>query len=436
MPQTILLFGAGKSATCLIEYLDVLASDKAYSIIIADADEQSIKIKLNPNSLVETASVEVSDELERNKLIERADVVISLMPPDLHYLIATSCLFYKKHLLTASYLDDKIKLLAPEIEKAGILFLYELGLDPGIDHLSAMKIIHLLKYQQATIQSFISHCGGLIAPKYLTNPWEYKITWNPKNVVNAGKAGALFKENNEIKKLDYQAIFNASEQVQVSSFGILESYPNRDSISYIETYNILNVGTFKRTTLRYPSFCKGWSSIIALKLTQEDIFYDTTQLSFNGFLLKHLHEQNLKREYDLLADAVKKQIDFLFADDDIFINNGRLAVVDIMLIVLENKLKLSQGDKDLVVMQHEIVYSVGNKKYQLVSELVLEGEDEIHTAMAKTVGLPLGIAAKLILNKTILSSGLRIPIDENIYTPILKELENYGIQFKETITEL
>lgn len=436
MPQTILLFGAGKSATYLIEYLDILARDGTCQVIIADADELSIKRKLKPNSNISTASINVSEEIERNKLIVQADVVISLMPPDLHYLIATSCLLYKKHLLTASYLDDKVKLLAPEITKADILFLYELGLDPGIDHISAMGIIHSLKQKKAIIHSFISHCGGLISPKYLNNPWKYKITWNPKNVVLAGKAGAIFKENNQIKTLDYHEIFNAIEQVQVNSLGILECYPNRDSLSYISTYDIPNVETFKRTTLRYPNFCKGWKSIISLKLTQDDIFYDTNQLSFNGFLLKHLRDQHLKDDYDLLENSVREQINFLFEDANVYINKGRLSVAEILQIVLEKKLKLSQGDKDLVIMQHEIVYSIENKKYQLTSTLVLEGEDETHTAMAKTVGLPLGIAAKLILNGTIHSTGLKIPIDENIYKPILNELKNYGIQFKETIKDL
>ena len=459
--KTIVLFGAGKSATVLINYLKQLATDRYCHIIIADAHLQLLQNKVGNSAFVSIAQINITDELQRNSLIEKADVVISLMPPTLHYLIATSCIYLKKHLLTASYIDDDTKKLAPKIEAANILFLYEMGLDPGIDHMSAMQIIDTIHDNGGIITSFISHCGGLIAPESDDNPWHYKISWNPKNIVMAGKAGAIYLEKNNIIHKKYDILFSDFAQADIQNLGQLAYYPNRDSLNYKEIYNLKNAGNFIRTTLRHPNFLIGWAQIVHLKLTDETPFYPTDNTTITHFFNNHLKRFDL---YGIYKEAIsnssvlKNQFNFLFADDTTLINKGYCSAADILQFIIEQKLQLQNTDKDMIVMQHEIGYEIekeknaqittnknkiaidtqlaSNHKQLIISTLTVLGESNTTTAMAKTVGLPLGIAAKMILENKILLRGLKIPIDKEIYKPVLKELKNWGITFNETTTKL
>ena len=498
--KKILIFGAGKSSTYLIEYLSKLLQNNNWILTVADKDLLAAQSKLNgiPNS--EAKSVDVSDEEQRKNLISSADIVISLLPPTLHYQVAVDCIALKKNLLTASYIDDKIKALSKDIENNRLLFLCEMGLDPGIDHMSAMKLIADLKSQGAIIHSFRSHCGGLVSPQSDDNPWHYKISWNPRNIVLAGKAGAHSKENGQIKHYLYEDLFDANRVVEIPELGYLAWYPNRDSLSYARVYDIEDARTFVRTTLRDPEFCFGWKNIIDLKLTDETIQYDTDgmtlqqffQLHFNqnGFsdwiekqltarfaqtksLLEKLQEllaaeeevdeakkselqdfmmvDNAGELMDINIDEVKnkaaatvagqmheanlslKQLFFLGMDDETtFINKGRCSAADVLQFSLEQKLALKPDDKDMIVMMHELEYSIEGKSNFVNSSLIVQGEDHIRTAMAKTVGLPLGIAARLILEDKIRLTGLHIPILPEIYNPVLKELETHDISFHES----
>src|SRR6478672_1110851 len=257
----IVLFGAGKSATVLIEYLKEIATENIWQVIVADNNLETAQAKVGEHALVKAVSVNIENADERKELIEQADVVISLMPPHLHYLLALDCLELNKHLLTASYVDEQIKSLQPEIEKRNLLFLCEMGLDPGIDHMSAMQLFHRIKEEGGTITSFKSHCGGLVAPESDDNPWHYKISWNPRNIVMAGKSGAHFRENGEEKRVDYEHLFTNEHQVDIPDLGLLSWYPNRDSLSYAPLYGLENIPTFVRTTLRHPDFMFGWKNI-------------------------------------------------------------------------------------------------------------------------------------------------------------------------------
>ena len=490
--KNILLFGAGKSASVLIEYLTENAVENNWIITIVDTDKNLIeqKTKLHPSS--SAVAADITSDILRSKLIENSDLVISMMPPFLHILIAKDCIQFSKHLLTASYADEEIKLLAEEAKTKGILFLCEMGLDPGIDHMSAMQIIDDIKQKGGKITSFKSHCGGLVAPESDNNPWHYKISWNPRNVVLAGKAGAEYKLVGQIIKEKYQDLFNAERTIETgdASIGSLSYYPNRNSLSYIDLYQLYDAQTFVRTTLRYRDFMLGWKNIIELKLTDEDIVYQSDDLSIAGFFQQHFDKHNLtnklknelkenesytsevikllaenledanaekslavdedgtltKKEnkdvespsyQDLAMSAhdgnkVLQQLYFLGVDDETtIIDKGMISAADGLQFALEKKLALSATDKDMVVMQHDIEYELNNEKLQIISSLIVKGKDSIHTAMAKTVGLPLGIAAKLILNGTINLSGLHIPIIKEIYVPVLEELKKNGIIFKE-----
>ena len=496
--NNILLFGAGKSATCLIEFLENAVATRNWQLVVAENNLELANSKLSGSPWAKAIQVSVEDQQQRDDLIRDADIVISLLPPALHYLVATSCIQWKKHLLTASYLDDKLKALAPAIKEGGLLFLCEMGLDPGIDHMSAMQLIHRIKANGGTITSFKSHCGGLISPESDDNPWHYKISWNPRNVVLAGKAGAVFKENGDVCRLAYEALFDPNRVIHIPELGYLAWYPNRDSLNYISLYDLQHVHTFIRTTLRYPEFCFGWKNVVELKLTDETIQYNTDGLTLQQFFQDHFakygfsewiekqltarfaqtkqlleklqqlleaeqdadeEERKALQEFmmvdnqgqlmDVNLDSIKtqaaatvagqmheanlsmKQLFYLGMDDNnTYINKGHCSAADVLQFALEQKLMLQPADKDLVVMQHEITYELNGEEHRTESHLIVKGEDSVHTAMAKTVGLPLGIAAKLILNKTIKETGLHIPVIPSIYTPVLQELEKQGIKFE------
>lgn len=496
--NTILLFGAGKSATILIDYLLTEAVTGNWKLLIADSNEILAEEKLKNSAEGIAVSFDVRDEHERAHYILQSDIVISLLPPSLHFLVAKDCLLYKKHLLTASYIDDEIQKLQDEVKENELLFLCEMGLDPGIDHMSAKKLIDDIHTKGGIIRSFVSHCGGLVAPESSDNPWQYKISWNPQNVVRAGKAGASFKQNDKIEKYTYEQIFEKKRYITVLD-EIYCWYPNRDSLHYMDLYNLNECVTFLRTTLRHPDFMYGWKNLVDLKFTDENIFYETNGMSLMDFFKTHMDKNNFsnwleqklqdqfKETQGLLQNLVNlvekkdpefskadaededlmmvnekglleeidmddlknnaaasiafkmheskltlRQLFYLGMDDDkTIINKGKCSAADILQFAIQNKLALKQEDKDMVVMLHQIEYELDGIHQKIESSLMAIGKNSHYTAMAKTVGLPLGIAAKLILNGTIKTRGLHIPITKEIYTPVLKELEQHGIIFTE-----
>lgn len=499
--KQVLLFGAGKSATVLIDYLLSHAGTASWKVIVVDANPDLAREKIGNSSYGEAVSFDIMDEAKRQEYIQHADIVISLLPPSLHREVAKDCVFFSRHLLTASYVDDDIRKWEKDIAAKDLLFLCEMGLDPGIDHMSAMKLIDGIRAKGNRIVSFQSHCGGLVAPESDDNPWHYKISWNPRNIVLAGKAGAHYRYKGEEKRLSYEELFTPDNRVDVPGIGSFSWYPNRDSLSYTSLYGLQDIPTFVRTTLRHPDFLYGWKNIIELKLTDETPQYESDGKSLgvlfkehmdkNGFgewlqqklserfskskemlqnLMKliefeeetgqnvqdslmtadesgNLHEMGMEevknRGAAFLAHTMHeanltlKQLFYLGLDDmNTSVNRGMISPADLMQFALEKKLALLPEDKDMIVMLHEIGFTsegstVGNEQSTLRSSLVVIGENNIQTAMAKTVGLPLGIAAKLILEDKIKLRGLHIPTSAEIYEPVLKELENYGVKFRE-----
>lgn len=499
--KQIIVFGAGKSSTVLIEYLSHQAKIYNWHITVADADIDQARSKTAGIDHTSAVGADITDDARRNSLIADADIVISLLPPTLHLLIARSCIEYKKNLLTASYIDPEIRALSAQIEADGLLFLCEMGLDPGIDHMSAMRVINDIRKSGGRITSFYSHCGGLVAPESDDNPWHYKISWNPKNVVHAGKAGAIYRRKGEVFREAYEQLFDAGRIIQVPRVGDLSFYPNRDSLPYIGLYGLESTKDFMRTTLRHQEFCLGWKNLIDLRLTDESLQYETDGMSLQKFFQLHLEscgfsdwiKNNFSRKFEntrallehlneliiaeksgdtatravldemmlvnsagdlqkISLEEVKekaaktvasqmqeanvsiRQLMFLgMNDDNTIINRGFCSAADVLQFILETKLSLKDTDKDMVVMLHHIGFKQDGIDCIAECGLVLTGEDSRRTAMAKTVGLPLAIAAKLILNGEINSKGLHIPILPEIYNPVLKELEQYDIRFEEKI---
>ena len=420
--KSILLFGAGKSATCLIDYLTRICTENKWTLVIGDAVVDALKKKLIASPVVHPVQLNVENASERNELILQADLVISLLPPALHILIAQDCVSNSKNLLTASYVDDEIRKLSTAISDKKLLFLCEMGLDPGIDHMSAMQIIHRIQKAGGKIISFLSHTGGLVAPESDDNPWHYKISWNPSNVVKAGASGAIYKEAGEIKKLDYYHLFENTGLAEIKPVGIYAWYPNRDSLAYIPIYGLESAQSFIRTTLRHPVYCLGWKNLVKAGLT--DV---VERIPVN---VKSIAEWS--KPLMPFVDASNK---FLYDQLGLFENVPLPAVsvtsAKILQHLLEKNWKMKDADRDMILMLHEFEYELDNQKHILRSSLVVKGENALRTAMAKTVGLPLGIAARLILEDKLKLKGLHIPIIPEIYEPVLADLALEGIQFQE-----
>ncbi|HTR27981.1 MAG TPA: saccharopine dehydrogenase C-terminal domain-containing protein [Puia sp.] len=435
--STILLFGAGKSATTLIRYLIGVAGPRGWRVVVAENNLELALSKIGSAACAAAVPVDVGNEAERDRLVAEADVVISLLPPSLHFLVAQSCLRMRRHLLTASYVDDAIRGLAREVAAGGLLFLCEMGLDPGIDHMSALHFIGQVKAGGSgtgepgagRIVSFHSHTGGLVAPESDNNPWHYKISWNPRNVVRAGAAGARFRENGKEVSRGYAELFDRPGYIELAKTGPLAWYPNRDSLPYIELYGLEDVETFVRTTLRYPAFCTGWAPIVRAGLTD-----DSAPLRGAGAGTPPVRLTIAEWAAPLLpyVTAVNRELySYLGLFDPAPVPADARTAADVLQHLLETKLAMRPEDKDMIVMQHEIGYVSGGKTCRRKSTLVVKGEDSLHTAMARTVGLPLGIAAKLMLEGKIPLRGVHIPVAPELYVPVLKELEAEGIVFEE-----
>jgi saccharopine dehydrogenase (NADP+, L-glutamate forming) len=438
--KNILLFGAGKSATVLIDYLLANAPRQKWHITVADSDLMLIKSKIGKSYYATPAAFDIKDQAARQQLIQETDLVISLLPPALHIVVAKDCLHFHKSLLTASYIDPEIRKLEKDIKKAGLLFMYEMGLDPGIDHMSAMKLIHSIEKKGGQIYCFKSYCGGLVSPESNDNPWQYKISWNSRNIVLAGVSGASYKEKGKVKEVEYRQLFDQNKTVQIPGLGKLAYYPNRDSLSYIDVYSLGNIPTFMRATLRYPDFCEGWNALIRLGLTSDAHKQQTNGMTYFAWASQNIkvnadqsNEENIAAFLGVSSKSkLIRQLKFLGILNGELINLGEQTNAGVLQHVLDTRLKMEPSDKDMIVMLHEIEFERRNMGTRLHSYMIVQGEDNLRTAMAKTVGLPLGIMAKLVLSGALELTGLQIPVMPEVYNPVLRELEEYDIRFEES----
>jgi len=441
--KNILVAGAGKSSSYLIDYL-LKNSKSDWRVIVMDASADAIAEKLKNHPRGIPAVIDVTKDEEREQLVAKADIVLSILPPSLHYLLAKDCLKYKKHLITSSYVSPEIKALDAEVKEAGLLFMCEMGLDPGIDHMSAMSIIHSIQKIAGNITSFKSFCGGVIAPESDDNPWHYKISWNPRNIVLAGQAGAEWIENGKVQKMDYEQLYNNCKKIKVDGLGSFSYYPNRDSLKYLDLYDVSDIQTFMRATLRYPAFTKAWNFVVKMGLTKDNDQVNTEGLSYgewiaqkSGVAIADNWVLTLAEQY-AIDDKSLKMMEWLelFDTKKQIKRQGVYSSADIIQEVLEEKWKLNIVDKDMVVMQHQVAYERKGVSSFLTSNLVVKGENSLYSAMAKTVGLPMAILARKILNDGLPSkylTGVRIPVMPEVYVHVLKELKKSGVEFIDII---
>jgi saccharopine dehydrogenase-like NADP-dependent oxidoreductase len=436
MGKNILLLGAGKSSSYLIKYLTEEAPREGWQITVADADISQARKKTGRSKYVQAIWLDANNLNALTRQIGLSHLVISLLPPHMHSEVAKLCLLHKKHLITASYSTPEMQALNNAAQKSGVLFLNECGLDPGLDHMSAMKIIDSIHEKKGSVLSFRSYCGGLISDKSDTNPWNYKFTWNPSNVVLAGKQTARYKQNGILQFIPPQRIFSQTEQIRIDG-KLYDGYANRDSLAYIDKYNLKHIQTMLRGTLRKAGFCEAWDVLVSIGLTDDSFkIMNSSRMSYSALLeaLMPANNRSLKKRLEQFTEdkTIIKKIEWLGLLSDQKINGKEFSPAQALQQLLEKEWKLEKGDHDLVIMQHIIGYKLKGKMHTITSTMKLEGENEIYTAMAKTVGLPLGIAAKLILDKRINLKGVKIPTDPMIYNPLLEEIRKFGIKFKET----
>lgn len=418
---------------------------KNFIIQISDFDTENLKFFTKKYPKIITQIFDVNDKKQREKIVINQSIVISMLPAKYHFLIAIECLKSNINLVTASYISDELMKLDFEVKKKNLLFLNEVGLDPGLDHMSALKLIKEIKNDNGKIKSFKSHCGGLIHPKYDNNPWNYKFTWNPRNVVLAAKGQAKFLRNNKIIQVNYPDVFNQTEKINIDQLGDFDSYANRDSLKYIKLYGLDEIDTMFRGTLRRKGFCESWEIIALLGLTDDEVYLNTFNKSYKDLILSQLFNKDnvidLKKEIELkVSRKISEETYNKLLWTELFtcnrkLKNEKMTLAQVVESLLVKKWNFEEKDRDMIVMQHDFEYQKNNRLLNKKSTLVVYG-DENFSAMSKTVGLPLAIATKLILENKINYYGVKIPDISMIYDPILKELEDYKINFNESVVEV
>ncbi len=440
--KKILQIGAGKSTSYLIKYLSDFVRQGEIGYTIVDKNLDLARKIVGDTPGIDMTTVDIFDDEKRQALIRDHDLIISMLPARLHMVVAKDALKYGKHLVTASYISDEMKALDDEVKAKGLVFMNEIGLDPGIDHMSAMRTIDRIKAQGGEMLHFESFTGGLVAPESDNNLWHYKFTWNPRNVVLAGQGGvSKFLHEGEYKYIPYHRLFRRTEFLEIDGYGRFEAYPNRDSLKYQKIYGLENVRTLYRGTIRRVGFSRAWNVFVQLGMTDDSYVMENsenmTKRDFvNAFLPYSPNDSvELKLRYYMKIDQDDElwlkleELDLFNPHEKIGLKNATPA--QMLQKILEEKWTLEPDDKDMIVMYHKFGYRLGDENKQIDASLVVIGENQIYTAMAKTVGLPLGIAAMKILRGEITTPGVQLPVAKDIYEPVLKELEQYGIVFNE-----
>ena len=431
----VLILGAGRSSAHLVQYLVDHAVELGIHVRVGDADLRMAEEKVGSSEHASVFEFNAENEVGLESEMAHADIVISMLPAFMHPKIANICLRLYKHLITPSYISAEMMTMDAEAKEKDLIFLNEMGVDPGIDHMSAMKIIHELKSQGAEIKAFYSLTGGLIAPSSDNNPWNYKITWNPRNVVLAGAGGtAHFRENGKDKLIPYQRLFERTISIQIPGYGEFEGYANRDSMAYEELYDLPNIPTLYRGTLRKKGFSEAWNVLVQWGLTDDTREMSWESKTMQDFTQTYLPDASVDYIKRTVANDVLFKLQWLGLWDVTPVPIVKGTAAQVIQALIEERWKLDPHDRDMLVMCHLFDYKMEGQHFRMQSSMVLEGENNKYTAMSATVGLPMAIAVKHILQGSWKQRGVILPVHEEIYKPILEELEKFKIQFTEQVT--
>ncbi|HNP33271.1 MAG TPA: saccharopine dehydrogenase C-terminal domain-containing protein [Flavobacterium sp.] len=441
--RNILIIGAGRSASSLIKYLLKKSTLENFNVTLGDLSIELARRKTYNHPNATPIALDINDVEQRRNEIQKADIVISMLPAHMHIEVAKDCVTFKKNMVTASYISDEMQSLDEAVKANGLIFMNEVGLDPGIDHMSAMKVIDEIKEKGGKMILFESFCGGLVAPESDDNLWNYKFTWAPRNVVLAGQGGAAkFIQEGKYKYIPYHKLFRRTEFFHVEGYGKFEGYANRDSLKYRSVYGLDDILTLYRGTIRRVGFSRAWNMFVQLGMTDDSYVMENSEtMSYRDFINSFLpfHPSDTVELKTRMALGIEQddimwdkllELDIFSKTKIVGLKNATPA--QILERILNDKWTLQIEDKDMIVMYHKFGYEIDGERKQIDSKMVCIGDDQMYTAMSKTVGLPVAMAALQILNGNIKTPGVQLPIKKEVYDPILKELEKYGIVFKET----
>ncbi|NIM57595.1 MAG: saccharopine dehydrogenase [Candidatus Aminicenantes bacterium] len=439
--KKILILGAGLVARPLVRYL---LDQPDFEVEVASRTVSKAVKLIDNHPQGKASELNLKNEEGLKDEISKADLVISMVPYTFHPKVAKYCIDHKKHMVTTSYVSEVMHNLDTEAKGAGILILNEVGLDPGIDHMEAMRIIHEVEEKEGEITSFTSYCGGLPAPEANTNPFGYKFSWSPIGVLLAGKNSAQYLKDGQQIFIPPQDLFDNYLMINIEGLGEFEGYPNRDSLPYIELYGIKSTKTMLRGTLRNKGWCSTIKKIVDLGLLEEEE-KDWTGLTYKGFLRKLMNdpeEEDIKKalaahlNIEENSDIIQR-FEWLGLLGDESLPSEKDSALNILGTKMLEKLQYEEGERDMIILQHQFIASYpGDKKEKITSTLIDFGIPDGDTSMARTVGLPAAISTKLILEGKIEKTGVHIPVQPEIYIPILKELKELGIAFKEKKEEM
>lgn len=442
--NNILIIGAGRSSGALIRYLLDKSKDKNWFVTVADADPKLAEAKIGGHPNGRAVWLDATKTNDRRELITRADVVVSLLPAFLHLEVAYDCIRLRKHLINASYVSREMYSLADEARSRELIFMGEMGLDPGIDHMSAMQKIDEIRAKGGEITTFRSYTGGLVAPESDNNPWHYKFTWNPRNVVLAGQGTAQYLEDGKLKFIPYNRLFAETRSIQVPGMGEYEVYANRDSLMYVKQYGLEGTPNVLRGTVRHKGFCSAWNALVKIGMTDgefpilhsDSLSYHELMEAFAPVGSGTVKERIAALVGELPDSEVMSKIEWLGLFRKTRIRQSNASPAAILENILLDKWKLEPEDKDMIIMQHEFEYLLEGKRHRLRSTMVMKGENEDDTAMSRLVGLPLGIFVRLVMEGSIHLKGVQIPVMKEVYEPVLAELTQFGVTFHEEETIL
>lgn len=434
--KKILVLGAGLVAKPLVGYL----LDHGLNVTVASRTLAKAKALVGNHPNGKAAELDVTDEGHLSGEIPMSDVVISMVPYAHHVTVANLCIEHGKDMVTTSYVSDAMRALDGAAKKAGIIILNEIGLDPGVDHMSAMKIIRDVNDNGGKVKSFYSYCGGLPAPEANTNPFGYKFSWSPRGVVLAGRNNARYLKNDKVLEIPGKDLFDHYWELEVNGMGLFEAYPNRDSLGYIDIYGLKGISSMFRGTLRNKGWCKTWKKIADMGFLDDAKRYNFSGTTYRKFICElagissgDISSGLAKRlGLDPTSDVIKRMAWLgLFEDAAPGLKDG--SALDLLVFVLESKLKYEKGERDMIILRHEFMAEYPSKKERITSTLVDYGIPNGDSAMSRTVGLPAAIAARLIAECRIALKGVHIPVLPEIYGPVLGELEGKGVKFVEEV---
>jgi len=434
--KKVLVLGAGLVSRPGVQYL-LNQTNIEVTVASRTVSKAEKLIEGFPNGKAVQVNVENKDDLAR--VIKDCDIAISLLPWIHHLKVADLCIEYGKHMVTTSYVSEGMKKLDEVTKQKGLLFLNELGVDPGIDHMSAMKIIDEVHAEGGKILHFYSYCGGLPAPEHNNNPFGYKFSWSPRGVVLASRNSAKFKENGEIVNIEGKNLFANPEVEDIEGLGKFEVYPNRDSTPYEEIYGLQEALTVKRGTYRNIGWCQTFKKLVDLGMIDETPREELKGVTFKKMMADLIGcnvnddvKAKVAEKIDLPVDhAVLGRFDWLglFSEEKVSTTNNRL---DILSDRLQEKLVFADGEKDLLVLRHKFIIENKDKSKDLCTSTLIDfGIPFGDSSMARTVSLPMAIGTKLLAEGKINATGVRIPNTPDLYKPILAELETLGIKMTE-----